>query len=129
MPNGLIKGRDGLIYVPNTVSAGEIQVFSLTEHKTLQQVDTIHVPYPVDNISVDENGDLWAGGLPQIFKWTQSSTSPFTVSCPGAAIRIRKLKGESETGYEVDTIVEDYLRDSLISMQHCRGGSTTGEVK
>ena len=122
MPNGLIKGRDGLIYVPNTISAGEIQVFTLTEHKTLQLVDAIHVEYPVDNLSVDKNGDLWAGGLPQIYKWTQSSTDPFGVKCPGAAMRIKKLKGG---GYEVDTIVEDdgtVLPGSTIAVHDAQTG-------
>ncbi|TGO45073.1 hypothetical protein BOTNAR_0703g00020 [Botryotinia narcissicola] len=39
-PNGLVTGRDGLIYVPNTF-VHEIQVFSFTEEKTLLKQDTI----------------------------------------------------------------------------------------
>ncbi|KAF7874879.1 hypothetical protein EAF04_002053 [Stromatinia cepivora] len=121
-PNGLVTGRDGLIYVPNTL-LHEIQIFSLTGEKTLLKLDTLQTPYPVDNMSVDENGDIIAASIPQIYKWAQSLNDQ-SVQIPTAAVRIRrkgvdfdrmireglregKGLGKSTDGYVVETVVED----------------------
>lgn len=120
-PNGLVRGRDSLIYVPNTVSSGIIDVFSLDEHHILKLVDTIEVPYPVDNLSVDNNGDIFAASFPQVYKWVESSKDPFNVNVPSAIVRIRKAgmqgkKGKGRKGvllqgelgdWDVETILED----------------------
>lgn len=121
-PNGLVTGRDGLIYVPNTL-LHEIQVFSLTEEKTLLRLDTLQTPYPIDNMSVDENGDIIAASFPQTYKWAQSLDDQ-SLQIPAAVVRIRrrgvafyrmikdgiregKDLGKSEEGYFVETVVED----------------------
>jgi arylesterase/paraoxonase len=116
-----VRGRDGLIYVPNTVTPGIIEVFSLDEHHMLTLLDTIEVPYPVDNLSVDKNGDIFAASFPQVYKWAQSSKDPFNVKVPSAVVRIRKgeMKGKNGKGregvvlhgeagdWEVEVILED----------------------
>ena len=121
-PNGLVTGRDGLIYVPNTLS-NEIHIFSLTEHKTLQKLDTLQTPYPIDNMSVDKNGDIVAASFPQVYKWVQNLNDQ-SVQVPAAVLRIRrrgddfehmiregsregKEFGKSEEGYLVEMVVED----------------------
>ncbi|KAJ8064737.1 hypothetical protein OCU04_007055 [Sclerotinia nivalis] len=121
-PNGVVTGRDGLIYVPNPL-LHEIQIFSLTEEKALLKLDTLQTPYPVDNMSVDENGDIIAASLPQIYKWAQNLNGR-SVKIPTAAVRIRrkgvdfermmregmregKDLGKSTDGYVVETVVED----------------------
>ncbi|TGO92423.1 hypothetical protein BPOR_0003g00210 [Botrytis porri] len=121
-PNGLVTGRDGLIYVPNT-SLHEIHIFSLTDEKTLLKQDTLQAPYPIDNMSVDENGDIIAASIPQAFKWVQYLDDQ-SIQVPAAVVRIRrrgsdfdrlikegvregKDLGKSEEGYIVETMVED----------------------
>ncbi|KAG4034208.1 hypothetical protein MFRU_003g01810 [Monilinia fructicola] len=121
-PNGLVTGRDGLIYVPNTL-LHEIHVFSLTEENTLLKLDTLQAPYPIDNMSVDENGDIVAASFPQAYKWAQSLDDQ-SIKVPAAVVRIRrkgndfdrlnrgqakekKGLGKSEKGYFVETVVED----------------------
>ncbi|QSZ30682.1 hypothetical protein DSL72_000240 [Monilinia vaccinii-corymbosi] len=121
-PNGLVTGRDGLIYVPNTL-LHEIHIFSLSNEKTLLKLDTLQAPYPIDNMSVDENGDILAASIPQIYKWVQGLNDR-SILVPTAVVRIRrkgddfnrliregtregKSLGKSEEGYFVETVVED----------------------
>ncbi|CAD6439837.1 d2e48381-ef00-44f2-b72b-3f08d3d74d6b [Sclerotinia trifoliorum] len=121
-PNGLVTGRDGLIYVPNT-HIHEIQIFSFTERRTLLKLDTLQTPYLVDNMSVDENGDIIGASFPQVYKWAQSLNDR-SVKAPTAAVRIRrkgadfermmregirkgKDLGKSTDGYAVEILVED----------------------
>jgi len=117
-PNGLVKGRDGLIYVPNSLLP-VIEVFSLSEDHLLHKVNSIKVPYPIDNMSVNENGDIYAAGLPQIYKLGESTKKPFEVNPPTGVFRIRRAgkgyegigrKGNLETHdaeYVVETVLED----------------------
>jgi arylesterase/paraoxonase len=120
MPNGLARGRDGRIYVPNTVSRPpKIDVFSLTEDHLLHPIESILTPYPIDNLAVDKHGDIFAGAIPQVYKWTQSSKDPHHVKVPGAVLKIsREGKGHERTGrnkemkrsegeYSVEKVLED----------------------
>lgn len=94
--------------MPNTVTPGNIEVFSLKEYHKLSFLDTISVPYPVDNLSVDKNGDIFAASFPQVYKWIESSKTPFDVNVPTAVLRIRKADMEGKKGkWEVETILED----------------------
>ncbi|KAI9646582.1 hypothetical protein NHQ30_004577 [Ciborinia camelliae] len=121
-PNGLVTGRDGLIYVPNTL-LHEIQIFSLTEEKTLLKLDTLQAPYPIDNMSIDENGDIIAASIPKTYKWVQSLNDQ-SIQIPAAVVRIRrrgdnfnrmiregiregKDLGKSYEGYLVEILAED----------------------
>lgn len=58
-PNGIVKGHDGLYYVSES-SSSRITVFSLQEDGALVKVDEILAGMGVDNLSVDENGDIYA---------------------------------------------------------------------
>lgn len=58
-PNGLMRGQDGPIYVPSAVMGG-ITVLKPQEDGTLRKVHQIKIDYPLDNISQDGNGDIWA---------------------------------------------------------------------
>lgn len=87
----------------------------------LTLLDTIKVPYPVDNLSVDKNGDIYAASFPQVYKWIESSKDPFNVIVPSAVVRIRKVgmhgkKGKGREGvvlhgevgeWDVEVVLED----------------------
>ena len=96
------------------MTEGIIEVFTLDEHHVLILLDTIEVPYPVDNLSVDRNGDIYAAAFPQLYKLSESASDPFNIKAPSAVIRIRKGKGREgvvlhgELGdLEVETVLED----------------------
>jgi arylesterase/paraoxonase len=107
--------------VPNTVTSGIIEVFSLDEKHMLTLLDTIDVPYPVDNLSVDKKGDIYAASLPQVYKWAESSKDPFKVKVPSAIVTIKKsgMDGKKSKGregvilhgelgdWDVETVLED----------------------
>jgi arylesterase/paraoxonase len=47
----------------------------------------------LDNLSVDENGALWAAGIPSAFRWLSALSDPAKVA-PSSALRITKNVGE-----------------------------------
>jgi arylesterase/paraoxonase len=117
MPNGLVKGQDGLIYVPST-TGGTIDVFTLNQNHTFTKLSTFKT-LPIDNLSVDKNGDIYAAALPQVWKWMKSAKSPFDIH-PGSTVLKIKRDGLESTGsgrqgypdgiggnYVVETVIED----------------------
>lgn len=117
MPNGVIRAKDGLIYVANTIP-GEILVFSLTDEHRLVQVDSIHIGLPLDNLSIDSEGNIFAAAFPKAYRWTESTKNPDTW-VPTAIFKIsrkdktgygkfsRKEVKKYEGGYVVEKIIED----------------------
>jgi arylesterase / paraoxonase len=115
LPNGLVLGRDGLIYVPSTMD-GTINVFSLSEDHTFVKVNEVKVPLPIDNLSVDKKGDIYAAAIPKIYIWSESAKAPFDVHPPSTVFRIRKSgkenegeakSTESKAEYVVEKVIED----------------------
>lgn len=102
MPNGLVRGADGLIYVP--VSAGfGIHVYELQEDHKLRQVEFINVGMPMDNLATDSNGDIWAAGLPKALRMIPAVKNPFDKQSPSTVLRVRK----TAEGYETVKVLED----------------------
>ena len=57
-PNGIVKGHDGLYYVAH--SAGyKVEVLSMQADGNLMKVHTIWTKMPIDNLSIDDNGDIF----------------------------------------------------------------------
>ncbi|KUJ19738.1 calcium-dependent phosphotriesterase [Mollisia scopiformis] len=118
-PNGLAKGRDGLIYVPNTLDSF-IDVFSLGEDHMLTPVNQIKVDMPLDNLSVDKNGDIFASGFPKVLGFVRSGKNPFGSHPPTTVLRIRRggkgYEGIRRKGHlenqEADYYVEKILEDN-----------------
>ncbi|KAF2193273.1 calcium-dependent phosphotriesterase [Zopfia rhizophila CBS 207.26] len=106
-PNGLTKGKDGLIYVPSSVD-GTIRVFELQSDKMLKEIDIIKTTVPLDNVATDAKGDLYAAGFPNLFQAMGAIEKPFENTSPSTIFRIRKTKA----GYQVDKVLED--RDSKV---------------
>ncbi|KAI9651321.1 hypothetical protein NHQ30_001360 [Ciborinia camelliae] len=108
IPNGIALGHDNLLYVPSSIS-GQIQVYSLEAQQRLRKVDTIQVPYPINDISVDKNGDIYAATVPALHK-TITNSQNSEAQIPSAVFRIMKLgrMGEGEGwGWNVVKMVED----------------------
>lgn len=117
-PNGLVRGPEGLIYVPESID-GTISVFTLTADHNLQLINTIQTGMPLDNLSVDSNGDIFAAGIPQSYKWIRTSKAPFDEISPSTVFQIRRINSKggqakgrknlftSELEYQVEKILED----------------------
>lgn len=103
--------------MPSTVD-GTIHVFSLSQNQLLEQITEIKVPYPVDNLSVDKNGDILAAAFPQVYQWSKSSRDPFSNIVPSSVFRIQKsgkvYKGTERMAYsklDAEYAVEKVLED------------------
>ena len=103
-PNGIVRGPDGLYYVPNSFS-NKIMIMELLPDLTLRKTDTIPIGMPVDNLNLDANGDIWAAGMPKPLRTFASFADPFNVDAPSTIFRIRE-RGEG-LGYEVEKMLED----------------------
>jgi arylesterase/paraoxonase len=95
---------------------GTISVFKLSEDNALVKVNEVKVPLPIDNLSVDKKGDIYAACMPKIYMWTESSKAPFDVHPPSAVFRIRKSatenKGETKsTELKAEYVVEKVMED------------------
>ena len=108
-PNGLALGKDNLLYVPSTI-AGNLQVYSIEPNKDIKKIHTIKIPYPLDNVTPDANGDLWIATLPDLDASLPGFDDPVNAKAPAGVIRVRKL-GEGE--YEVEKMLEDDKGDVL----------------
>lgn len=59
-PNGLLYSlSDGHVYVPSSAMGG-IKVLYPHLNGSLELKHEIRLPYPIDNLSEDQNGDIWA---------------------------------------------------------------------
>ena len=101
-PNGLMRGTDGLIYVPSA-AVGSIIVYAPQSDASLKQVAKIDIPYPIDNLSQDQNGDIYAPVFPEIPRTMAAFDNPLGPGSPAAAMRVRKV----ENDYKVVKVIED----------------------
>ncbi|MCJ1307933.1 hypothetical protein MMC25_001581 [Agyrium rufum] len=103
-PNGMVKGHDGLFYVPNTLR-NKIQVMGFdTAQKKLVELGRIRVGMPIENLSVDKNGDIWVAGMPKANKFTASMSDPLNIFPPATVFKIHKLPSG---GYDILKVLED----------------------
>ena len=98
----MTKGRDGLYYIPSSFK-DNIRVMELQSDLMLKEIDVIHVGMPVDNLSVDRNGDIYAAAFPKILTLLDSFKDPHHVDSPSTIWRIRKVGSR----YEVTKTLED----------------------
>ena len=102
--NGIIKGSDGLIYVAHSAT-GDVQVHELhLESSSLKLLDTVKIPYPIDNLAQDSNGDIFLASFPVLHKFLASTATPFDIMPPTSAWKISKDKNGA---YEAEKILED----------------------
>ncbi|PQE31688.1 Serum paraoxonase arylesterase protein [Rutstroemia sp. NJR-2017a WRK4] len=107
-PSGMAIGHDNLLYIPSAIS-GQIQIFAMEEQQRLRKVDSILVPYPVNDISIDKNGDIYAAAVPVLHK-SMGTSQIMEQKVPSAVFRIMKLgeMGEGEGwGWNIVKMIED----------------------
>lgn len=102
-PNGLAVDQEGLVYVAMS-AAPYIGVYRLTKENRLKEIDRIRVGMPIDNLSVDSNGDIWAVGITKMFDLMDFIGDPFNKVSPATVFKIHKTSGGK---YEHTKALED----------------------
>jgi hypothetical protein len=104
-PNGLARDRDGLVLVAFTAAPYiGIYRFADDEKGQLEEVGRVRVGMPVDNLSVDANGDIWTAGFPNMFVTMEAIGDPFNKGSPAAIFKIYKT---ADGRYEATKVLED----------------------
>ena len=129
-PNGLAQ-HDGLVYVPSSLE-GTVSVYRIGDDNELKLLETIATEYPLDNISVDANGDLWVAALPDaLLGIFQAFKDPFNARTKSTVLRIRKGEdgkhtwekvledGEGVTLPATTTVVHDAKTGRLFMSSEC----------
>lgn len=96
LPNGINVSADGkTIYVASTTMQN-VQIYDRApDTGALQLRDTVAVGSGLDNIEVDEVGDLWIGAHPNLLALTAMRDDPAALS-PSQALRISLAGDEPE---------------------------------
>ena len=90
----------------------------------LKLLETVKLGMPVDNLSVDKNGDIYAAGLPKVLEIMGTMQDPFGKDAPSTVWRIKKgLKG-----YTVDKVIEDAEKKVLSGVTTARHDAKTGRL-
>jgi len=117
-PNGLHLGSDGLLYVPSA-AVGDIAVFKPLANGSVVKVHHIDLDYPIDNLSEDTNGDIFAAAMPKALKSLAAFDDPLNApTAPATVWRVRRLNRDrvDTYEYEVTKIIEDGAGEMLPGM-------------
>lgn len=130
MANGLARGADGLIYVPDTL-AGTISVYSINRPSpspssvNFTLIGTVPVGMPLDNLALDKNGDLWVAGFADGVKLMQWIEDPVNVKVSGTIWRVKKAE---EGKWKVEKMVEDKEAAILNAVTVARHDAKSGRL-
>jgi hypothetical protein len=107
-PNGIVKDKSSDRYYVSSSVTGKITVHTLHPNGTFSQIDEIDIGMPLDNLSVDANGDIYAAAFPDIIALVRAMNDASVLSVPAAVFRVRVVRDEDgEPGYEVEKVLED----------------------
>ena len=123
-PNGIVRGHDGLFYVPNSFATNLTVLQLHTTNSSLTEVATIRVGLSVDNGAVDRDGDIYLAGFPTPLKMLQSAKDPWNAHPPTTVIRLRK-EGEE---YKAEKVLEDGEGKVLAGATVARHDAKTGRI-
>lgn len=77
----------------------------LQDGLTMKELHVIKLGMPVDNLSIDRNGDIYAAGIPKLLKVLDAFKKPYETRSPSTIWRLRRLGLGLD--YEVGKILED----------------------
>ncbi|KAJ5370266.1 calcium-dependent phosphotriesterase [Penicillium cataractarum] len=104
LPNGAVRGLDGRFYVSHSTS-GVITVHEYSEDG-LVEVKTIPLNVPLDNLSVNKDGNIMVAAIPHSVGFMQAADDPYNRV---AAAGVLMLTNTDSLGnnYEVIKVIED----------------------
>ncbi|CAI7584681.1 unnamed protein product [Penicillium glandicola] len=120
--NGIVQ-ENGFYYVAHSVT-GIVSVHKLVGDQLIQ-VDKIYTGYPIDNLSLDADGNLLAAAIPDSIAFVKSMEDPYRVVAPAAVLAVNgiatQLRKQSGKHCEVSKLVEDgdarWLPTSTVAVQ------------
>ncbi len=92
--------------------ANGIQIFHPHANGSISATGHINFTYTTDNLSEDQNGDIYAAVHPVPYKVILSSRAPFGPSPPTSVIRARKVAGKTNE-FEWEKVLEDRDGEAL----------------
>ncbi|KAF4973962.1 hypothetical protein FZEAL_9069 [Fusarium zealandicum] len=107
-PNGLARDKDGLVYVPSSL-LGTVHIYRTLPNNDLEKVEDVSTGFSLDNISVDQHGDIWVAAFPMGLEILKAYNDPYNAHPPSTVLRITKVDGK----YVVDKIIEDAAGEVL----------------
>lgn len=92
--NGIAMSADGSRVFAANFIAQRIDVFERdAETSALTKVDTFRAPFGLDNIELDEAGDLWVAGNTEVFSFLAHQQDP-AEHAPSFAVRFDRETGD-----------------------------------
>ncbi|KAG9233147.1 serum paraoxonase/arylesteras-like protein [Amylocarpus encephaloides] len=106
--NGIARDTSGLIYVSNS-ALGTVTVLSHNSTtQLLTHIHTIEVRMPIDNLSLDPNGDIYVAAFPDVLGLVLASSSSAERDVGSSVFRVRKVVKEGgELAWDVEKMMED----------------------
>ncbi|KAJ3802966.1 hypothetical protein GGU11DRAFT_763364 [Lentinula aff. detonsa] len=79
--NGIVKAPNGTIYVASATGL-EIKMYEKQDDDSLVFLEGVHCDTPIDNLSIDKEGTVFAAGMPkslEVWEHTKNSSHPSPV--------------------------------------------------
>ena len=107
-PNGLMLHSNGLLYVPSA-AAGGVHVYQPQDDGSLEEMAKIEAFWAIDNLSEDNNGDIFAAVISKGKETLAYVKDPSRAVPASGVLRIRV----TGSGYETDIVLEDRDGEAL----------------
>jgi hypothetical protein len=107
-PNGITSDQNGLFYVAHSLT-GAVTINEL-QNGQWNQIDSIPLGYPIDNISLDADGNLIAAAIPDLIGFVKASEKPYTAVAPATVLSIGGIVDQVRkhgNDYKISKVVED----------------------
>ncbi|KXN90880.1 Serum paraoxonase/arylesterase 2 [Leucoagaricus sp. SymC.cos] len=107
--NGIARALNGTLYVAATWP-GTISVLEEQSDNTLVITDYIKTEYPMDNLSIDSEGHVWAAAFPKVLKIVGDHFKDPKVACPSTVLRLSVNTGPNAfygDKYKIEKAFED----------------------
>lgn len=129
IPNGITRDPvTGLVYVAQA-GKGAMAVYRLNDAGRLEQVDEVYLGMMFDNLTIDPEGNIFAGGFPDPQGLMRAFRNPYGTSAPSTIFMMRKVTGENgKETYEVVKLVEDAEAKVLPTTSTAVHDSVTGRL-
>ena len=122
IPNGIVRGHDGLFYVPCT-GEPRIRIFRLEPSDgRLVEVGQIDAGMPIDNLAVEASGDIYGAGLPKLWQTATTLGDPAKPIPASTVLQVRRV-GDA---YRVDKVLEDTAGELVGGVTVARHDEKTG---
>jgi len=120
--NGITRAKNDTFYVANCLWGG-LTILEKQSDNTLVLTDSVHTDRGIDNLSIDDEGFVWAAGLSDALTLVFKHFADPSVPAPSSALRMSINTGPGAfygEKYKVDNVFEDNgsLASGITSVVH-----------